>query len=202
VLLDLLSDYSLANLGISGKKFMDNLQRVLILPFIIILIVMLAIMAQITNLNPAGIGYGLTGVANFTLYGVMLALIVGGLASAVFYVFRFLRQRTKPLNRSTTFAPRILPGDLIPSDSEQVRALTYTGTVDSDQVIPPANQGPVTPISNTRRYKPFILPTAPLEQQVTQQVIIQPPAPGIGQGTQGSPAFTTPIQRSPIKFRR
>jgi hypothetical protein len=181
---------------------MDYLQRVLILPFIIILIVMLAIMAQITNLNPAGIGYGLTGVANFTLYGVVLALIVAGLASAVYFVVRSVRQRTKRLNRSTTVAPGLPPRDLVQSDSERVRALTYTGTVDSDQVIPPVHQGPVTPISHTRRYKPFILPTAPLEQQVTQQVIIQPPAPGIGQGTQGSPALNTPIQRSPIKFRR
>lgn len=181
---------------------MDNLQRVLILPFIIILIVMLAIMAQITNLNPAGIGYGLTGVANFTLYGVVLALIVVLLALPIYYGNRIFRQRMKVTNRTLASAPRILPGDLIPSDSEQVRALTYTGTVDSDQVIPPVHQGPVTPVSNTRRYKPFILPTAPLEQQVTQQVIIQPPAPGIGQGTQGSPAYTTSIQRSPIKFRR
>jgi hypothetical protein len=187
------------------KDIMDNWQRFLTAFVVIILIGMLAMMAQITNLNPAGIGYGLTGLANLALM-----LVSGGVMAAVvvlpFYLLMKLFQRRSRETARTVIAQQLPARDLIQTDSERVRALTYAQPLEPEQPLRSVNQQTPGPKAKTRKDIPFILPNPPAPQQVTQQVIIQPPAPGIGDGTRGNPYTPAtpvmPISPSPINFPR
>jgi hypothetical protein len=186
---------------------MDNLQRAFVLPFVLILVVMLAIMAQITRLNPAGIGYGLTGIAHFALYGVVLAVIVGAIAWPIYLTAKNFRGRPGLPARRNPGAQAALPArDLTPTDSDRVRSLTFAQPLEAEQPIQPVGQKPFGPKSKTRKDIPFILPATPEVPQVTQQIIIQPAPPGIGEGTRGTPYGPalppTPIRPSPINFQQ
>jgi hypothetical protein len=178
----------------------DQLDRLIIVPFIVILLVILAIIAHIVGLNPAGIGPNLSNLAYGIFVLSLVAVAVSPVATALYWYRRPIQKTwerwTQPAGvKGQTGSTSPFPDPRAPlSDSQAVQSIHYANQLDSER-------------GGTSRDVPFVVPKTEAAP-IPPTVLIQPAEPGIGAGVpHGRPYRSAtspdmPITRSPIPFRQ